>query len=565
MKRLLCFFLLFGLTGCAGPKVKTDETYKSIQAELGQAVEHNRQGDQPPPGLASQLLPPLKVEMPKGRALEPRFDLVMVDAPARQVFLAIVSGTRYSMLLPPDIGGNISVNLKDVTVPDALEAIRELYGYEYTIDGSRIFIKPLELQTRVYKVNYLMGQRDGTSSLSVSSSSLAAYSTGQTGTSATTASATPGNTTQGGANASRTQVNTRTDSDFWKEIESAVKSIVGTQEGRKVVMSPQSGVIVVRAYPTELRQVAEFLRASQLAVERQVIIEAKILEVQLSEGYQAGINWAAFRSDPNSRASIGLLGANTGLAPSGTLGNSNSIISGLPGATLATASGAGIFGLAFQTGSFAALLSFLESQGDVHVLSSPRIATLNNQKAVLKVGTEEYFVTNAGTVTTATTAATSTSPSVTLRPFFSGIVLDVTPQIDERGGITLHVHPAVTRVKESLKTVNMGTSGTVAIPTASQSVSETDSIVRAMDGQIVAIGGLMKLISNDDRSGIPGASQVPGIGGLFRQTNKSNTKSELVILLKPTVVRDGSEWGEDILDAQRRVQRMGRTTAGSGE
>jgi MSHA biogenesis protein MshL len=210
-----------------------------------------------------------------------------------------------------------------------------------------------------------------------------------------------------------------------------------------------------------------------------------------------------------------------------------------------------LFGLAFQTSNFAALLNFLESQGDVQVLSSPRIATLNNQKAVLKVGTDDFFVTNVSTTTTTGTATTST-PSVTLQPFFSGIALDVTPSIDKNGDIILHVHPSVSQVSTVNKSVNLGSSGgTLNLPLASSSVSETDSIVRAHDGQIVAIGGLMRQASSKGDSGLPGLPK-----SMFGQTNQSNEKRELVILLKPTIVDSESDWSDDITRSRDRVNGM---------
>ncbi|MBS4096047.1 MAG: pilus (MSHA type) biogenesis protein MshL [Sulfuricella sp.] len=537
------------LFGCANPPVKGDygETHKRISDELKQAAQPAKP-DQPD-AVKNALLPPLRIEMPKasGKSQEPRFDLVVNNAPAAQVFMGIVSGTRYSMLMSPDLTGVISVNLKDVTVFEALDAIREINGYEYKVDGTRIYIQPQTIQTRVFKVNYLVGSRTGATNIRV-----AAGSTGTTGT--TGGTPTPGGTggaTAGSSGGGSTSIATASSSDFWKELTKSLEAIVGNREGRSVVVSPQSGVIVVRATPIELRNIATFLSASQLSVERQVILEAKILEITLSDGYQTGINWAAFKSGSNSRLSIGVPG-DASVGSAGDL--TSSLITATPGANLKGTGG--LFGLAFQTGSFASMLAFLESQGNVQVLSSPRIATLNNQKAVLKVGNEDYYVTSA-TSTTTTGTATTTTPSVNLQQFFSGIVLDVTPQIDERNNIILHIHPSVTRVSETNKVINMGgTTGTLTLPVASTSVSETDSIVRAHDGQIVAIGGLMKQTSQSDFSGMPGLKDIPAVGNAFGQTKRASTKTELVILLKPTVVQDESDWTRDILDTSQRVQAM---------
>ena len=187
----------------------------------------------------------------------------------------------------------------------------------------------------------------------------------------------------------------------------------------------------------------------------------------------------------------------------------------------------------------------------MHVLSSPRIATMNNQKAVLKVGTDEFFVTNVSTTTTTGTSTTST-PTVTLQPFFSGIALDVTPRIDENGEIILHVHPSVSLVSTVNKIVNLGgTSGTLNLPLASSSISETDSIVRARDGQIVALGGLMRQATFDERSGLPGLPK-----SIFGQTTQRSEKRELVILLKPTIVDSDKDWSDDIARSRDRISGM---------
>ena len=540
------------LAGCATSSGR-NQTADSIQREMNQAAQDSAQPSKPEE-VNNALLPPLAVGMPKvdNKSLDTKFDLTVNNTPVQQVFMAIVSGTRYSMLLHPDVSGNISLNLKDVTVFEALEAIREMYGYDYKIDSTRIYIQPLTLQTRIFQVNYLTAQRNGTSSLRVASGSVSdapaggapgtAFPTGVTGQSS------PAGATGQAQNSSKVTMTSK--SDFWDELEKSLTAIVGNDKGRSVVVSPMSGVIVVRAMPDELRNVTAYLKASQISIERQVILEAKIVDVQLNDSFQSGVNWSAFNNNPNSRTSVGQLSPGTSLATAGAI--TNGLITATPGASLASlaATGSGtLFGLAFQTSNFAALLNFLESQGSVHVLSSPRIATLNNQKAVLKVGTDDFFVTNVSTTTTTGAGAATTTPSVTLQPFFSGIALDVTPSIDENGEIILHVHPSVSQVSTVTTIVNLGgTNGSLSLPLASSSVSETDSIVRARNGQIVAIGGLMSQSASNDNSGLPGLPK-----SVFGQTNQRSAKRELVILLKATVVDSDKDWSDDIMHSRDRV------------
>src|SRR6058998_380636 len=258
--------------------------------------------------------------MPKvpGAPVEPRFDLVVNSAPARQVFMSIVSGTRYSMIVNPAVSGTLSLNLKDVTVREALEAIREVYGYEFRTDGTRIYVESAGLQTRVFQVNYLIGLRSGRSDVRVSSGAISA-ATQQGGVPVAAAPGTPGQGTSPAlgafglssiatASLDASRVSMVSQSDLWSEVTSALRSLVGTGPGRNVVVSPQSGVIVVRAMPDELRNVDKYLKAMRLSIERQVMIEAKVVDVTLNEAYQAGINWAAF---PNSRrVTAGVFGSN---------------------------------------------------------------------------------------------------------------------------------------------------------------------------------------------------------------------------------------------------------------
>ena len=541
-------------SGCA-TTVPPGSTYDRINDELKSASAPKPAPVRPPAVDKALLQPPLPVG-PTGAA-EPRFDLVVSSAPAAQVFMAIVSGTRYSMLIPPDLAGTISVNLKDVTVRDALDALRELYGYEYRIQGNRVLVQTNTLQTRIFQLNYLASRRQGQTDVRVMSSSIASTQGSNTagGAGATAGPQAPGATSRP-LDASR--VVTDSDADFWSELKQALETIVGKEGGRNVIINPLSGVILVRGFPADQRNVDNYLRATQLIVERQVMLEAKLVEVQLNDGFQSGINWAYFRNG-NHRASLGAdtrhfplpSGAPVSLDPLGpTIGNT--LGSGLESATGRTVGG--IFGLALQTASFAALIQFLETQGNVHVLSSPRIATLNNQKAVLKVGTDEFFVTNVSTTSTTSGSGTTISPTITTQPFFSGIALDVTPQIDDASNIILHIHPSVSTVAEKNKIINLGALGIFQLPLASSSVNESDSIVRVQDGNIVAIGGLMTQAQSDDNSRVPAVGDVPVVGAFFGQKSRRYTKRELVILLKPSVIQGERGWQQDIGEVRGRIE-----------
>jgi MSHA biogenesis protein MshL len=566
MKRLFILLCVLFVSGCASGGSKQavkNEIKNQMDAAVKNSVQPSKQAE-----VDHALLPPVATGAGKAETatVESRFDLAVSNTPAQQVFMAIVSGTRYSMLLPPEIGGNVSLNLKDVTVFDALEAIREMYGYEYKVDGTRIYVQPVGLQTRIFHVNYLTGQRDGKSNLRVASGSVADSAIASTGTSGATSNV-PNAASLSNRDSSKVSMTSK--SDFWEELSSALVAIIGNEKGRSVVISPMSGVIVVRAMPDELKNVSAYLKASQISIERQVILEAKIVEVQLNESFQSGVNWVGL----SKSVGAGQIAQNTGVmgaampayVPTPTISEiytvgydtaakvagdaaKNAAIAGLPG---------GMFGMAVGIGNFAALLNILETQGEVHVLSSPRIATLNNQKAVLKVGVDEFFVTEVTGGTQGATGVAGTAPSVKVQPFFSGIALDVTPRIDENDEIILHVHPSVSTVATVNKTVNLGSTGGTSnvynLPLASSSVSETDSIVRAKGGQIVVIGGLMRQAAFDDESGMPGLPK-----SIFGQLSKRTEKRELVIMIKPTVVNSDKDWSEDITRSRDRINSMSR-------
>jgi MSHA biogenesis protein MshL len=555
------------LSGCLNPPPAPSELDPKISAQLGAG---ERKPEQRPSAVEEALLPPLRMEMPSvaGQPIEPRFDLSVNNAPAQQVFLSLVNGTRYSMLVHPNVSGTISLSLKDVTLREALESIRDLYGYEFRADGSRISVQPAGLQTRVFRVNYLTGTRRGMSEVRVQSGSVADVSPG-TGIPGQPGAPQPaaGGLQPGQLPIARSidssRISTTQTNDFWTELRTSLQSIIGAGPGRSVVVTAHSGIIVVRAMPEELRSVELYLRETRLSVERQVMLEAKIVEVTLSESFQSGINWAFFGSRGSGAGAIGQVSIGrsaTALSARGTPLSGDGVTIDTAGRAIAASTTAlsannpasSVFGLALQTANFASLIQFLETQGSVQVLSSPRVATINNQKAVLKVGTDEFFVTNVATVSTNTAISSQSTPTVTTAPFFSGILLDVTPRIDQDSRIMLHIHPSVSSVTESRREVALGSNiPSIVLPLPKSTVSETDTIVRVTDGNIVAIGGLMSVEYIDNRGGITGLNI-----DLLRTTDRRVVKKELVILLKPTVISDDRDWQPDLREAQDRMRGL---------
>ncbi len=526
------------LAACSAPSEWRDSVRESVDATMQEAKKPSR----PVPAEISQaLLPPIEIKLPDGKAvpLEPRFDLTVSNAPAREVFMGLVEGTPYGMVVHPDVKGFLSLNLKEVTVPEAVEAVRQVYGYEYRRDGGRFLILGAEMQTRIFTVNYLNVIRSGTSNVNVGGGGIGGASSGTGGT--TTTGTTGGGGGVGGAGT--VQVSTTSQSDFWKNLTATLTAIVGADGGRKVIVNPQTGLVVVRAMPEELRVIEDYLGVTHATVNRQVVLEAKVVEVELKNEFQSGVNWSLVSTNYKGR----VFNASGEVFGGGTAGGGG-------GGAISSEFG-GIFSILLQTGDFSVLIDALKGQGEVQILSSPRVSTVNNQKAVIKIGGEEFFVTGVTAGTAATTTTAATTPSVTLSSFFSGISLDVTPQIDEHNNIILHIHPSVSAVTEKTKSFSVS-SETFQLPLALSTIQESDNIVRAQSGQIIVIGGLMKEASTDRDASVPLLADVPLVGALFKHKNITRIKKELIILLKPTSINIGQDWDNAVGEAHERIKRL---------
>ena len=543
LKRFSQTALVLTLAACqANPTVQKDID-KTLETAEKPALT---QPVQPPAAVNDALLPPLAP--PPSAAREQRFDIAVKDAQARDFFMGLVEGTPYNMLVHPDVGGAITLNLRNVTVGEVMEAVRSVYGYDFTYRSGIYEVLPAGLATRFFPINYLNLNRIGESRTRVNSGQLV-ENDGEGGSS----SGNNNGNNSGGSSAGNvsqfpsTQIRTETGADLWSELGASLRALVGTGDGRQVVLSPQTGVVVVRAPSRELRAVEDFLTRAQLNLQRQVILEARILEVQLADGFRSGINWSKLGSVSGNAFNLGISGATVG-------GQAPQIPTQFAAATDLNPLG-GVFAGTYSSDNFDGAIELLKTQGNVSVLSSPRVSTINNQKAVIKVGTDEFFVTSiSSNNTTNISGDTQVNPTVTLTPFFSGIALDVTPQISEAGDITLHVHPSVSRVRDQTKDLVVFGQPTT-LPLALSTSRESDSIVRAKSGQIVVIGGLMQGEGSDDEAGAPGLSELPVVGYLFKQKRNSTKKSELVILLRPVVANDES-WEDQIKATRARFKDL---------
>ncbi len=485
-----------------------------------------------PKSVQSELLqlnrPPQAISMP-----EPRLRIAAHDVDAVEFFGSLFKGSRYSVAVHPGVAGQISVELKDVTLTEVLAVVGDMYGFDVQRKGNVFHVYPAGLRTETIPVNYLMMSRRGLSRTSVSTGGVTSNDNNSSNNNnfdnanGSTNNSTSNRSSNGssGSDGNGTRIETDTNSDYWTDLRDTLQTLIGSGDGRAVITSPQAGLVTVRAYPKELKAVREFLNQSESHLKRQVVLEARILEVALNEGYEQGVDWSGLSASWDGNK--GITGGGS-LAPTQLPSTPNQIFSALGGGA----------GFKISDGNFNVAVNLLKTQGDVNTLSSPRVTATNNQKAVIKVGTDEYFVTNASTttVTSTGTAEPIVTPNVELTPFFSGIALDVTPQIDEEGKVLLHIHPSVIDTEEQKKIINVGTAKPLELPLAKSSIRESDTVVQANNGDIIVIGGLMKTDKQEIVSKVPLLGDIPWVGEAFTNRRESTKKVELVILLKPTVV-----------------------------
>ena len=474
---------------------------------------------------------------------ERRFRVSAKEVPAPEFFASLMQDDRYSLAVHPGVSGLITLDLREVTLPEVLQTVADMYGFDVRRVGNIYHIYPAELKTETFSVNYLMMTRQGLSRTAVNTGAITQSdnnnSTSTGSGSSNTSSSGNSSTTNG------TQIDTDTRSDLWGELQKALVGLIGSGEGRVVVTNPQAGLVTIKAMPSELKAVREFLQTSEQHLKRQVILETKILEVKLNEGYEQGVQWDKFNIW-NGKA---LMTASSQVTMPTT---SN---------TIATALGGGA-SFTLSEGNFNTVVNLLKTQGDVNTLSSPRVTATNNQKAVIKVGNDEYFVTGISSTTQSSTTGSSTTPDIELTPFFSGIALDVTPQIDDDNNVLLHVHPSVIDITEQEKKIDLtglngsstATSSTVTLPMAFSNIRESDTVVQAKSGDIIVIGGLMRTNKEQQVSKVPWLGDMPGLGELFTNKKDVTSKTELVIMLKPQVV-NADTWQQQLQRSEQLLEK----------
>ena len=532
-------FISLGLAACQGMQ----ETKIPAQAKAALAEQQSQQ--QPAtlavPDSVTQDLLALTSPMQQAQLIQQRFNVAAANVDVADFFTSLVADTEYSVAIHPAVKGQITLDLKQVTLNEAFAVIEQLYGYHIQQQGSIYKIMPGGLRTETIPVNYLLMQRSGSSSISVTAGGISSSqgnsnnsnNNGQnSGQNNNQNNSNQNGTNQNGQNSQNGQgngssVHSSSETDFWKDLKEAITGVMGSGPDRAVVVSPQAGLVTVRGLPAEIEAVRAYLGQTEASLQRQVILEVKIIEVTLNDDYQQGINWSKI---------AGTIGSTDISFSNNSFNLGNNI----------TAQIGGLGSIGFEGDDFSGVINLLETQGNAQVLSSPRVTAINNQKAVIKVGSDEYYVTGVNsssnlTDTTGTgTGITRDVPIPELEPFFSGIALDVTPQINVDGEVILHVHPSVSETNELSKSINLGGTSSYTLPSAQTNIRESDTIIKARNGEIVVIGGLMQSTISDNESKVPVLGSVPLVGKLFTSISKVERKKELIILIKPTVSSSGA-------------------------
>lgn len=440
-----------------------------------------------------------KEQKPVSRHMDELYSFSLREADVKDILRAIAKQTDYNVVIEPDVRGLTTVDLKNVTLAKALEYILDPLNFQYKIEDRTIYVSRPKLETRVFYLNYIALRKRGQSTVTWKSGG------GQTTTGT-------GGTT-GSTQEKAIEIVNLTDSDIWQNITDSLKTMV-SPEGNYII-NRAAFFVMVTDYPRQLKRVSALFEAMEGVIHRQIMIEAKIVEVILNDASREGVNWQFINTRIGGFARISGTQALPGTV---TVGAPNQLFRFFVGSP----SGEGDLNIANT------FIDLLKTQGEVKTISNPKIQTLNNQRAIIKDTTQLVYFDSQQSGQTVGGLATYTTQFVNI-----GIILDVIPQIDDKNNIVLNIHPAYSLL-QGYENSPSATGGRVPII----STRETDTVVRVKDGETVIIGGLIYERKEDKKTGIPGAMSVPLLGALFRLTEESLDRRELVVFLTPRIIYD---------------------------
>jgi general secretion pathway protein D len=573
MRKLWFICLLLGIAGCAHQSSVTPS-----QGHIGTG-EGVRATSAPSAEIPKPVKKPAYVPPPRPKPKEQTYSVVVNDVPVRDILFALARESRMNIDIHPAISGNVTLNAVDQTLPAILDRLAKQVDLTYKVDGNSISIMPDIPTLRTYKVNYVNMSRDTKSTIGV------AAEITSTGVAADTASS--GSSSK---NNSNTTVDSKSKNNFWDLLSDNIKAILKTtksqtatayeammlqavadkaleqanasnaesESGKKaspeqqaaeraqkdliklakdqvskvneeVIVNAVAGTVTVMATERQHGFVQKYLDTVMAAAQRQVLIETTIVEVRLNDEFQTGIDWSR----------LGSPGGNKGITFEQTLGPRATRTGGVldnPAFVV------GYFNTAGKLGDIAASIKLLETFGSAKVLSSPKLMALNNQTAILKVVDNLVYFT-VKTDVTATQGVQTQSKTSTPHTVPVGVVMSVTPQINENGAVTLNVRPTISRKLPGDGVPDPVNEGSF-IPEIQ--VREMESVLQVNSGQTVVLGGLMQDEVARNTDAVPTVSRLPLIGKLFEGKNHTASKSELVIFIRPTVIPNASLESEEL-------------------
>jgi len=474
------------------------------------------------------------LEAPRASAPLETYSVVVTDVPVRDMLFALARDAKINVDVHTSVTGNVTLNAIDQTLPQLLDRIARQADVRFTQEGDTLQVEQDVAFLRNYKIDYVNMSRDNSSAVSVATQI------------ATTGAAAGDSGGGSGSNNSTTAVNSTSNHRFWSTLERNIRAILGeavdaasTEGSAAVIVNAESGILSVRATTREHQQIQTFIDQVQVSAQRQVLIEATVVEVKLNDDYQLGVDWSLIASGAGWSVDQSLLGTNLSQSPFSLL-------------TYADAD--------TDLGNTSTTVGMLRQFGDIRVLSSPKIMAINNQTALLKVVDNlVYFTIEAETTITDGVANTTFTSSVHTVPV--GFVMSVTPQINDTDTVILNIRPTISRVISYVRDPNPSLRLSDVESSIPQiQVREMDSILRINSGQTAVLGGLIQDGVDLNRSGTPLLSELPVIGDAFSYRSNQVSKTELVIFLRPRVIRDASVSG-DLADYQRYLpEHQNRTS-----
>ena len=548
-------------------------------------------GEAPPPARISDFVPP-----PAPAAKLPTYSVTVIDTPVKELLFALARDTKQNIDIHPDLQGLVSLNAINETLPAILDRMAKQVDMRYSIEGNTIIVTPDTPYMKTYRVNYVNMTRETTSTIGVSGQiggPGSTFGTGQQG----------GATSAGGStNSSNTIVTTKSSNDFWKTLndnilailtsthnqsmsaqqkteraealreereerlqqaEAAARAGQGAQQlfntafsgpqssppipgdmRNSIIVNPIANTVSVLATEKQHALIQQYLDNVMQSSQRQVLIEATIAEVTLSDAYQGGIDWSR-------------------LAISGGLNVTQSLLGGIANGFVPGSLTVGYVNPTSRIGNIASTIKLLNQFGNTRVLSSPKLMAINNQTALLKVVNNIVYFSIEASAATTQGAVTQTFNS-TAQTVPVGMIMSLTPQINENGQVTLNVRPTISSIVDFKNDPNpslcdAARANCVQNPVPEIQIREMESVLQLVSGQTAVLGGLMQDNINYKRNAVPGIGNIPYIGELFSARDDSVTKSELVIFLRPTIVANPSLDSDELKFYQRFLPQQKQT------